>query len=761
MPPIFFKPWIVTPGFPLKKFEQLLARSADTYYGRGGPAMPPNDKTTVSSTTTRVMTPTGVLNVPTELVSPQQTPNQSNKLPAFELLPTGTTAATSDTALPGLELSGAVQPFGAPENLSVDDVARMTALGDLVDPSFTVSPELQLELEETVKSRLTPEALSNWLATDEGKAWVGENREVIRESLKSRISEHGPGLGLTIVGLLGAEKLANVMGLHDPHARLAFIILSMHGFHQVAEPAMGVFVNRFRHRPFDFAKKTMVRTGEGEALRIALGARNGIGRAIGAAILQNFGKVTAKSLLLGSGRMAYGATMGIGSGIAASRITSAVLGNHVSASTREWASFGAFLAPDALRIVTGARGTALSNKVGLGAIGRLFGSGFVVDLMTMGMQTLVWGSKAEYRRNIEMRMADRSLKDAANVEDNVVAASPGYYRYPATVALWAGRNARSLFNFVAPVGMAWARSIDLSYTPEGSQYEHEIIEGDRADSVRMQQELPAMLTQTLVNGDGGHAWDADFFDHVDFSMLTKEMDVSRKAEGLLRSIQEFPKTWSDAQVKQEIEKQLNAYSVEERFAIMDQITARRTQKTLADLHFMRLQENEAFQTLVDDKGCVSEDRLNDVIAMAFPGKNRDQVERDILDLRKASLIVRILETPEKDRASLLELAHEVKLADRNGHFLPSPLYFGVLKAWASEQSPERRRAVDARLAEVVAESLKVSDDDPRSDVLTMEAMILSGIDEELSKEKKGSKANDTSQEHDASQSRDAEPVVQP
>lgn len=424
------------------------------------------------------------------------------------------------------------------------------ALQDLPKYFFGASGiKTQNDLMERFEKHFTTENFNTWLESAKGREFVARNEATLGKNFKQRLVATGPSLLLSVVGLLSAEEMADVIGLdhsYHPQERFAFIVYTMHGSSALGRYGMQRAM-RWRAgaavAELEGVQKTTLRNGE-EALELTLKARTPFGlRAISSAMRN----LTAGRAAMLTAKGAYGivkmpvtAGFHMGGGLLAQDIT--IIGldyffPEMSSETKSTLGFAGFMAPEAIEGLAGPRfGTVLSERIakafgvraaeGAGTVatgaGRLIGGlavaegiAFMTDTgLAIGDRALS-GDYSVYRRDVNMRAAYKAFEREEKA---------GYGLEP-----WE----KSVRNFLAGkmptiCSFVWGNSVDMDTKAE-------VYHQDEVDSLAVRKELPEQIQQTLLRGVGDERERAEFYTGVHLDRLQDEI----KLEGDVLALYEF------------------------------------------------------------------------------------------------------------------------------------------------------------------------------------------------------------------------------
>lgn len=602
-------------------------------------------------------------------------------------------------------------------------VLQLAALYDIppdrIEVLFSGAERMATEekIGQLVRERLTPERVVDWLASPDGQAWAAVNPQAYVSTLRQRAATGVPSLALGVLSIIGAEELADIIGLdpvHHAEERFFFVVSAMHGANSagsaIGRSAAEIAMNRFAGRPFDFMRQVIVHEGESATLRVVFEARSSFSRALAASLMSNFAAEGGAVRALANGArgivmLPFRMVPAIGPGLASSRIVDATVGELLpkGSAARTALSFGAFFLPDAVRLVASRRAMqAIQGIPGLRLLGRAFAVGFVFDMGTMLTQRAALGDGAPYFRSVIARVSDRKFQHDGYEDAKAINDMPWYgqiFAYPAAFTVYVVREG---VDFVTPATMDMVRSMDAM--SQGLPYLEEVYREDDDVSRGIQRELPRQILAALVQGIGGERDDSAFYRAVDLSRFEDgialdgtDEEIAERIDGLLKK--EGVGAWGEASRQSTIEALIARYTPAEQESGLRGYGARHLQETLSSLVFIHRSVNDRVREAVDDEGHLREGREGEFLRLALPDvADAETARAHVLDARRASLILRTLEADGEERARLLGIAAQAGLADGGGTwFARTPLYFESIGAWAmaAASDPARKaRAMD-------------------------------------------------------------------
>jgi hypothetical protein len=609
--------------------------------------------------------------------------------------------------------------------VSQSDMKAFEALAETYGISPERVPELlagqagidaQKNVARRIETNLTPEKVAAWLEKPEGQQWLEANREALADTFRNRWKAGAPGLAMAVVGLLGARKVAEIVGIDPVKQPVEHFILTaytIHGCNEVGSAAGEVLVRRSARLPMDFVKTEVVGAGENAALRMTLSSRTTLGRAFFGALTKNFAGKGAAAIASNAVTLPLRQLPSMGSAIACSRITDLVLQKTVPSmdpETRTYITDGVLIAPIAYRIAAGTRpgkniaaalartklGARLAESaaaralLGSGALssmriaGRIvakgFSSGFALDMTTLAAQLAFTGWDAgAYRRSANDRIQKR-----LHEEEDELLADQGL---GARIFYGATTSTAKAMEFISPVFSAeierrLANSDGmLSINTTGRDFELEIYAEDLAQSEIIRDELPQQILLAMTAGVGNDIDTPEFYRSLEIDSLGNEIELQEDEEKLLGDIRMLYARMSSegsapadimAARTQLITERLPSGKVS---SFEHRIQAWELQESLRSLHFLGIPENDDVRAMADDDGAITDQ--GELLKLALPKLAPEDRRAAILEMRKVGLVARILEAertqaPEQER--LIALAKEVGLTDERGELRKDHLY---------------------------------------------------------------------------------------
>jgi hypothetical protein len=538
-------------------------------------------------------------------------------------------------------------------------------------------------LQNIVGWRLTPKRLLAWAQDKEGRAYLKARGGIFEDNFRNRVREGGPGLAAGIASLLGAENLADILGLDaQGHSQERFMFVV--GLSHLANKAMAsvneVVVNRSLGQPFHFVTTRAVSAGGEAALQYTFEAQANAGRALAASLARNFHLQgtwprIGVNILKGTATLPFRTCWGMGPGLMSAALVDRTIGNWFfdeSPKAREWLHFGSFFLPDVYRIAVGNRGPMLFRGGLMRGASRAFAAGSIADMVFLGGMRVKYGSEGSAAQNAVFAQANE-LRDADRG--------------------WWSRTLDGAFEMVAPAFSAYWDSVEfkgLNLKPNGYQEKarKELRDFSRttADNTR------GFLQRALILGAGDEALTPAFYTQVDYGFLRGDNILSdqRTHDGRILPVEAVLQQLSDPEIHRRVMVEMNpdqqiAYirrqfrghrlSRTDAEAILNHITLHRLRSDVAQLESLPLPENRELQELFDGRGKLRETGKEGLGKFAFGASTS---EEEILGMRRVGLATRILklrgESPQsKELQNFERVGRQLQLLDAEGRFSDAEL----------------------------------------------------------------------------------------
>lgn len=568
-------------------------------------------------------------------------------------------------------------------------------------------------LPRVASERMTYDRLLAWTQSTEGQAFLRNNPRLLDDRFENRLRESGPGLGMGLVSLFGAEHLADRLGIdarHHPHERFMFVVGASHLVNEGTSALTEVGLNRMMAQPFDFAASRVVNAGGEMAVQYGLEARSSLGRALAASLTRSYGLEggIARMALNGTRGLAmlpFRTAWGMGAGLMSSAIVDRALGEWLfpnGGPGRSALHFGAFFLPDVYRIAVGNRGAAVFESSGMRLATRAFAAGFIADMAFQGINRLENGAEGSATNNLVYQEANR-LHDQHES--------------------WWRRPIDGVFEMIMPsIAAAWdSHDIDwgrFRFVP--NSYQREVRRELEEVSTRATEQGQASFRTALLFGTDGQDLSESFYRSVDFGFLRSAPALQNilTTDGRVLPIRDIAEQISDPEIYRTrieghsheeqvtyIQQQFRGHrlSRQDVEAVLQNIGLYRLRSTAAQLHAIELPQNAVLRDLLDPAGRLREGRESALLRFAFDGQH--VAEDELLNLRRVGLAYRILElreTPNPARRAELDrytaVARQVGVLNAAGEFVSGEVYQQALAQW--ETTRTHRIVPPLRLASV-------------------------------------------------------------
>jgi len=439
-------------------------------------------------------------------------------------------------------------------------------------------------LERMATEGLTIENLDRWLSGTEGQNWIREHGNGLH-SLRERVLRGGPPLATGLAAMLGAERLADIVGL-DPlrqrELRFAFVVYLSHAASASTHALWQATANVMLGRPYHLASMRTVRIAGERLAQWTCLERSSLTGALGEGALRSLGWEAgfARTLLRRGVSLATllpRSAWNMGEGLIFSRIAERLTQNlPENSAVRRYAPTAAFFLPDVARIAAPARTLSLLESRSMRFASRAFAAGFIGDLSFTGIQHLRLGDRAAYEMFTDMRTAElrRQRGEIGNFS-------------------W-----RQIPRLLAPSLSAYIDSHDFLF---GSSNEArlEIQRRDREQSSSLGRAVRGEMA--WLPGAMGRRAEEVFSQEIRLDALDRELlDQLEHCEGGTRlrsgaSLEETAAYLQD-QFRGEITTREAARSR------LLTIYSYRMQQAIAQLHALEIPENETFRRLFDERG---------------------------------------------------------------------------------------------------------------------------------------------------------------
>lgn len=537
--------------------------------------------------------------------------------------------------------------------------------------------ESRTELQRIVTERMTMERLREWVQSPEGERFMSERGTAFRDTFQNRLREGGPGLAVGLVSMLGAEQLADIVGLdarNHPHERFMFVVGLSHVTGVGAGAINEVFLNRSLGQAFNFVESRAVTAGGEAAVQFSYEARSSLGRALFDSLTRSYG------LRGGIARMAFNGTRGLvtmpfraawgmGPGLMASAIVDRTIGRSFAegSTARNAIHFGSFFLPDVYRIAVGNRGPAIFETAGMRWASRAFAAGFIADMAFTGVNRWQNGSSGSTTRSMIYQRANQLHDRDEGVFQSVLDGA---------------------FEMVAPQVSAWWDSVELNgFGFRPNRYQRQAEEELRSFSVDTTRRADELLRHSSIFGMGGASLDPNFYTRVDWGFLRGEnrLENVRLPDGRELPVREVLEQLQDPTVARRftgdhpedqvayIQRQFRGYRLSraEVEGILDRISLHTLRNDLASVSQFDLPENAAMRGLFDEHGSLRNGQEGALLRHLFP--DHAPSEAEILSQRRLSLALRVLQARSGGDAAAAEpylaVARRIGLVDASGEIV--------------------------------------------------------------------------------------------
>ncbi|MFO1462454.1 MAG: hypothetical protein U1F66_01650 [bacterium] len=554
---------------------------------------------------------------------------------------------------PMSSLSGEVRRVDSPAYLQTDLNQFARRLGILPSriPHLIAAAsgvENRESLSRIVSERMTVERLREWVQSPEGRTFMAERGDAFRDTFHNRLREGGPGLAMGLVSLLGAEQLADVVGLdarNHPQERFMFVVGLSHIAGNVTSAGTEVFLNRSLGSAFNFVETRAVAAGGEAAVQFSFEARSSLGRALFDSLTRNFGLTGGLGRIAWNGTrglvtMPFRAAWGMGPGLMASAIVDRTIGSQFAEGSRARSAirFGSFFLPDLYRIGVGGRGPAIFETAGLRWASRAFAAGFIADMAFSGYNRWQYGAGGSVTRNMIYQRANQ----LHNADEGTL-----------------HRVVDGAFEMIAPQVSAWWDSVELDgFGFRPNRYQDRAREELRSFSQQTSERADETLRHSLLFGTGGANLEESFYTQVDWSFLRGENRLVnvRLPDGRELPVRDVLEQLQDPAVARRfsgpgahedqvayIQRQFSGYRLSraEVEQILDRISLHVLRNDLVSVVQFELPENAALRELFDERGTLRPGGEAAALRRLFPGHSPSEAE--ILRQRRVGLALRILQ----------------------------------------------------------------------------------------------------------------------
>ncbi|MFO1463850.1 MAG: hypothetical protein U1F66_08720 [bacterium] len=588
---------------------------------------------------------------------------------------------------------------------------------------------------------ITYEDLKKLADSPEGQAFLNnpKNALLLQDTLQSRLAFQGVPLATSMAMVFPSEMLckylAEKIGAERKLSRAAIeelkfgmTLYMVHSLNITASGAWEVVANR------SLAGKALVRGNAAEGVKslaellkfrlnggvlqggkiagqevVSVGMKSGqsLGKALGEGILEKWGwrtaagtfswKAAAWSGMSGVFRVPVHLLSTMGPGYLSATLFDRGTGIWLRPDhpVRKWGSFVAFFAPDLLRLGLGS--TRIAASPFLSRAGSLFtkvGNRLLaIAVMNYGFKRLIVDD--DYQSWVNRRVTDQ-------IYDKYVYSLKSYswYEMPLAAPL---AGLRSGARFLAPDAMEWA--VGLDHTEDRNK----ILQQDLANSRQITQGMGELLPKLMALPNFFPIDDAGSYKTLDFSALSKAIELNPKEQELLKKMGE--------QEGELPESDFSGMAPEQREESLLRIQLYQIQQGARYLLAVNQAENawardyfNADGTLISGKG----EALLEKVAPAKFGEPK-AVEK-ILVSRQAMIALSQLDGKEQYFGrELRSLSRVAGITDENNKFILSPAVYAALALYSTQAKQSKEERALGRVQELVAKLqiayLKASDSD--------------------------------------------------
>ncbi len=548
------------------------------------------------------------------------------------------------------------------------------------------------------RARMTPERLMVWYQSAEGRSFMETRGGDFRNTFRNRVREGGPGLGVGVVSLLGAEHLADMMGLDarlHGQERFMFVVGLSHLTGQTGSAVSEVFLNRSMGQPFQFVNSRLVQAGGETAVQYSLEARSSLGRQLFDSVTRHYGLQGGLlrgswNGLKGAATLPFRAAWGMGPGLMSSAIVDRTVGEwffEPGSRARQWLNFGSFFLPDIYRIGVGTRGPAIFGTRGMRYATRAFAVGFIADMLFLGANRVNHGAEGSATLNGIYQRANQ-LHDAGR-------STPG-------------RMVDGAFEMIAPSLSAWWDSVEfdgLRLVP--NRFQRQAREELSQFSSSTSHQAQDLIRHSMIYGTGAQALDPAFYSQVDYGFLRSPNTLTnpQRPDGRTLPVIQIQEQLNDPQIGQRfaqmsgdeqisyLQRQFRGHrlSREEVQTVLQQLSFNRLRGDLAQLNYFELPENQTMRALFDANGNLRAGQEDVLLRVLFNGQRLGS--QDVLHLRRVALALRVMELrrPGQDAADLPRfesVAQQVGILDAAGNFVPGDVHDQAQTQFETLHRPE-------------------------------------------------------------------------
>lgn len=530
------------------------------------------------------------------------------------------------------------------------------------------------------EKRLTAERLLAWTNTEAGQRFLAQDPYRVKDTFKNRLHEGGIPLAAGLAALVGAEYLADRVGLDpltQPHERFMAVVGLSHLMGQAVAANHEVYLNQESLKvPFDFVKTRVVQMGSSHGIQYSLESR---GEPLAArwASLTRYWPLEGGVLRMGLqglknvGGFFLRTPLGMGSGLMSAALVNQGLeaverAVPIAPKVRNGIHLGAFFLPQMGELAFGRKLPVVFRGPTFRFASRAFAAGFIADMAFTAHNRIVNGNQGAVKKNMIYQRAN-ALHDADHGN-----------------GLWDGA-----LELVAPQLAAWWDSVDWDgLIPFPNRYQEQ-AEGEMNQYLsRVDSQSREYLQGLLLDGLGDQAFHPNFYTRLDWDVFRKDPKVlGRGPDGkrlpvdlFLRDLEESPQIRAqfaslstEAAQARFIRRRYSGWNLSPQDArrLLERAFFMRVRADLAAVQDFPMESGVPFKGLFDSEGRLTEGSEPALLSSLFG--NKKIKASDILAVRRERLARRIRrlegETSPEGRS---ELAGFRQVAEKIGMDTATP-----------------------------------------------------------------------------------------
>lgn len=551
------------------------------------------------------------------------------------------------------------------------------------------------------------EDLKKLADSPEGQAFLNhpKNAMLLQDTLSSRLAFQGVPLATSMATIFPAEMLCQYLAdkigksqgmskLQVEELKFGMTLYFVHGINITAGGAWEVVMNR------SVAGRALVRGKAGEGLKslteilkmrlnggvlqgtrlagqeiVTVGIRSGdsLGKAIGEGILEKWGwrtaaervswKLAAWQVASGSVKVPFNLLRTMGPGYLSSTIFDRTAGIWLKPDhpVRKWGAFVAFFGPDLVRLALGTSRIAASPV--LSRAGTLFtraGNGLLaVAIFNYGMKRIVVDD--DYEAWVNRRVTDE-------IYDHHVynIGSQPWYQVPFS-------GIRAGARWLAPDAMEWAVG-----KVDHKDVRQKMLDEDLANSKQITEGIRELLPKLMTLPVSFPVDNASSYLRLDFSALTRPIDLDAKEQELLKKMGE---------AKGDLPAEAFAgMSAEQKESSLLRIQYFQIQQGARYLLAVKQKDNEWAPKFFNEDGTLQEGNGEALLDYLMPSKaGEPQPTEKILSSRKTMVALALLDEQESYRGHKTEdIARLAGVMDEKRKFVLSPALYAGLTLYSAQ-----------------------------------------------------------------------------